>query len=229
MQTNIEFLDVEPIENVITCLNYQMDRVVFFGYPEVVQEYKKRTKHFLQKFCNVPEVKFIEVSDISLNDVQKEIKKIVEEESDKEGNQVYIDITGGESLPLVGLGIVAENLKKPMHIFHIEENRFRSFRFDVKTKTIDENGKKRKVLLDLDAYIEMFGGKIDHNWGGPIDVKDVAFMKKMDELWDILVDYKDDWTMFTGIMRAQLSVEKSLQASKTVNRQEKKRKRMMQY
>lgn len=222
MQTNIEFLDVEPIENVITCLNYQMDRVVFFGYPEVIKEYKKRTKHFLEKYCHVPEVEFYRVSDRSLNEVRKEIEKRIKEESDKAGNHVYIDITGGESLPLVGLGIAAENMKKPIHLFHVDENKHSSFRFKDEIPTIGDSGLKRKVSLDINSYIEMFGGKIDDEWKGAIDTNDLAFMEKIDELWKIQMDYKDDWNKFTGILRDQLSVEKSLQASKVVHRQKDK-------
>ena len=32
MRVEFEFYDEEPLENIITCLNYQMDKVVFFKY-----------------------------------------------------------------------------------------------------------------------------------------------------------------------------------------------------
>lgn len=48
MKVNVEFLDTDPIENVITCLNYKMDKVVYFGYPEVVAQYRRMTEEFLR-------------------------------------------------------------------------------------------------------------------------------------------------------------------------------------
>ena len=51
MNINIEFLDVEPIENVITCMHHKMDKVIYFGYENIVQKYEKRTRDFLEKYC----------------------------------------------------------------------------------------------------------------------------------------------------------------------------------
>ena len=50
MYVNIEFLDVEPIENVITCMHHKMDKVIFFGYKETIEECKKRTENFMKNY-----------------------------------------------------------------------------------------------------------------------------------------------------------------------------------
>ena len=34
MIINVEFFDENPIENVITNLNYKIDKTIFFGYAE---------------------------------------------------------------------------------------------------------------------------------------------------------------------------------------------------
>ena len=47
MTVNFEFLGNEPIENLITCMNYKMDKVVFFGYDDVIAEQRKNTEDFL--------------------------------------------------------------------------------------------------------------------------------------------------------------------------------------
>ena len=46
MITNFEFFDEEAIENVITCLHFKMDRVIFFGEKELLKEmeYEKEEK-----------------------------------------------------------------------------------------------------------------------------------------------------------------------------------------
>jgi|GEM_PF-5841886 len=38
MVVNFEFLGNEPIENVVTCLNYAVDKVIYFGYSEAIRE-----------------------------------------------------------------------------------------------------------------------------------------------------------------------------------------------
>ena len=50
MIVNIEFLDVEPIENLVTCLNYKVDKVVFFGYEDVIIKSREHTERFLKKY-----------------------------------------------------------------------------------------------------------------------------------------------------------------------------------
>ena len=56
---NFEFLDRTPIENVITCLNYSIDKVIFFGYQEVIDVEKSKTERFLIKYCGVKKVVFL--------------------------------------------------------------------------------------------------------------------------------------------------------------------------
>ena len=58
MYVNIEFLDEEPLENVITSLHYHMDKTIFIGFHDDVEAYKKRTTFFLEKYCHVKEIKF---------------------------------------------------------------------------------------------------------------------------------------------------------------------------
>ena len=52
MNVNVEFLCNNPIENVITSMNYQIDKVIYFGYAETIKNNKERTEHFLKKYCN---------------------------------------------------------------------------------------------------------------------------------------------------------------------------------
>ena len=64
---DIEFLDEEPLENVITSLHYHMDKTIFIGFHKDIKAYEKRTTFFLEKYCHVKEIKFIEVPE---NDLQ---------------------------------------------------------------------------------------------------------------------------------------------------------------
>ena len=53
MIVNIEFLDNEPIENVISSLHFKIDKTIFFGFADVIEEKKEVTKNFLKKYCGV--------------------------------------------------------------------------------------------------------------------------------------------------------------------------------
>ena len=69
MVVNIEFLDVEPIENVITCLNYKVDKVIFFGYEDVIAQKGQETELFLKKYCGVSTVEFYNLSKTNLDEI----------------------------------------------------------------------------------------------------------------------------------------------------------------
>ena len=84
MRVEFEFYDEEPLENIITCLNYQMDKVVFFKYKNQSQmplnnrimkeksEREQRQKDNLKKYlidkCEVKEVRFVDLNRYSLKD-----------------------------------------------------------------------------------------------------------------------------------------------------------------
>ena len=38
MVVNYEFLGDEPIENLITCMNFKIDKAVFFGYNDSIEK-----------------------------------------------------------------------------------------------------------------------------------------------------------------------------------------------
>ena len=49
MNVEFEFLSEEPLENVVTCMNYRMDKAVFFGFHDIVERRKASTEAFLKK------------------------------------------------------------------------------------------------------------------------------------------------------------------------------------
>ena len=57
-----EFLSREPIENVITAMNFQVDRLVFFGNHEDIISQKEKTEKFLRKYCAVESIVFLPLS-----------------------------------------------------------------------------------------------------------------------------------------------------------------------
>ena len=59
MNVNIEVFDREVIENIITCLHFKMDKVIFFGQTDTMTgEAKEITEMALKKYCDVQEIVF---------------------------------------------------------------------------------------------------------------------------------------------------------------------------
>ncbi|MCI7493396.1 MAG: DUF1887 family CARF protein [Lachnobacterium sp.] len=118
--TVIEFYDEEPIANISACLRYKFERVIFVGFSEWnnTDEYKA-VKHFLQKDeIGVKEVMYYELTPNSLANSTQKIKKIIENEIEQ-GRQCFFDITGGEEIALVAIGILMQQYDLPLHQINI--------------------------------------------------------------------------------------------------------------
>ena len=119
MIVNIEFLDHEPIENIISSLHFKFDKTIFFGFSEVIEAKKEITKNFLKKYCGVKEVSFICLPEYQWDSILAAMRKVVEQELIRK-KEVSFEVTGGESLILIAFGMLAESFKAPMHSFEIE-------------------------------------------------------------------------------------------------------------
>ena len=126
MIANFEFFDEEPIENIITCLHYKFDKVIFFGEKKFLEERKRETETFLLKYCNVKQVLFIEISRTNPNDVIKTMRTVIVNEQSM-GNDCYFDITGGEGLSLFAFGVLSNELTVPVHMYDIVKDELLEF------------------------------------------------------------------------------------------------------
>lgn len=200
MYVNIEFLDTEPIENVITALHYQMDKTIFIGYKEVREKYQRQTEDFLKHFCGVKTVEFKDVSKTDLKEILEVLHAVVLAEKEA-GNQVFFDITGGEGLILVAFGMLAKEYCLPIHQYDVESDNIMEFQVSDAT-SISQSAKlhEKPVKLDLYKYIRMQGATISKKkLPGAMDTENIIFMKQAEELWKVLCDYKDKWNFYAEI------------------------------
>lgn len=121
MKINYEFLDEEAIENVITCLNYKIDKVVFWGFEESIKKLSNRTESFLMSYCDVSCVEFIELSSNNFFDVIDDMKEQIQKELNI-GNEIFFDITGGESFLLVAFGMMSKTYNLPIHMYDVTKD-----------------------------------------------------------------------------------------------------------
>lgn len=211
MIVNVEFFDAVPIENVRTCLNYKVDKTIFFGQKEIMEKRKEITEQFLKTICGVSEVEFCDVDSVDLALIIDVISNKIEQEI-AEGNQVFCDLTGGDSLPLLALGIVGKELNASMHMFDKSTGELYGYSFG--SAPLSEVAEYRPISLNLDQYIYLYGGNINyrmqkgykHSWGEE-ENKDIA------NLWTITRKYRHKWPYYCELMRkfepdSGLSVEK---------------------
>lgn len=215
MVVNFEFLGSEPIENVITCLHYQVDKVVFFGYSEVIAQQRNQTDKFLKKYCGVQTVEFHAVSHENLKGIAEVIRREVSQEIALK-NQVFFDVTGGESMVLVAFGMLAQELDAPLHMFDVVENRI----IDLKegaSASITRDLPERRITMTLEMWICMHGGMINQNLHkGQKNLDDPRFAEDVEQIYQVSVRFKDQWSAFCGFLRKELAPEgDSLQVSKS--------------
>ena len=225
MNVNIEFFDSEPLENLITCLNYKMDKVIFFGHSDTMTDSRVRdTRRALKNICNITDVEFITVSQKSLYKVLELLEKEITAEM-KGGNKCFFDLSGGEDLVLVAMGMLATQYKVPLHKFALPENELYLLTKWDKVPRIDEVVERRELKLTLDDIIGLHGGVI--NYRQQKDVKsnldDKAFRESVRIMWEIANDSQKKWNGLSSVFKEctkyedeNLRVRASVKAMKQV-------------
>lgn len=200
MIINVEFFDENPIENVITSLNYKVDKTLFFGYANMIKENQNCTERFLKDICGVREVEFCIVDDFDLTGIIDTISNVIEEDI-QSGHSVFFDLTGGESLPLVAFGILSRELSAPMHTYDIYSGQMHEYGYEG-SPLLSELAEYDPISLNLDSFISLYGGTINYRmhkdfkdtWSKD-DIKDVV------DMWNLSRRYKTKWVYYSALLR----------------------------
>lgn len=200
MVVNFEFLGEEPIENIITCMNFKIDKVVFFGYHDVIEIQRTHTEKFLKKYCEVKKVVFHPLSRHDLQSTLKTMRIEIQYELAR-NNQIYFDITGGESLILVAFGMLSKEFGTPIHMYDIVSDKLIELDKGAKAR-ISEDVEIRKIPITLNLLIQMHGGKINSNLHKNIKgLNNDGFMADVDKIYQIAKQNWDYWNPFADFLR----------------------------
>ena len=229
-----EFLSREPIENVITAMNFQVDKLVFFGNHEDIISQKERTENFLRKYCAIQSIIFLPLSGSNLQSVLQTMRKEIELELSKNA-KLFFDITGGESLMLVAFGMLSREYETPMHMYDIYKGKLlelnaESLHYDERNaeaikkdnRNADDSAlaspnekqhlsisgiaTKRPVPMTLDKLIEMHGGVI--NYKLQKDIKDVPDEESREDILKIrkvMKLHSEHWNPFSEFLRENMN------------------------
>ena len=214
-----EFLSREPIENVITAMNFQVDRLVFFGNHEDIISQKEKTENFLKKYCAVESIVFLPLSGSNLQSVLETMRKEIELELSKKA-KLFFDITGGESLMLVAFGMLSREYETPIHMYDIYKGKLLELNVDeLDAEIAKRNVSKREehtgisslatirlVPMTLDKLIEMHGGVI--NYKLQKDIKDVPDEESREDILKIrkvMKLHSEHWNPFSEFLRENMN------------------------
>ena len=224
MNVIFEFLGKEPIDNLITSMHFKMDKAIYFGYQETIDEFKDSTVNFLGKYCDISDVIFHAMSHTDVNSMMKTMRTVIEHEIGM-GNKIFFDMTGGEDAILTAFGMLAGEYDTPMHVFDIKKDKI--------TKL--EEGSKRSIILDvparefhmdLDKLVEMHGGRINYSLHKSTkSLDDPEFAEDVDKLWAVENDYIEEWNLLSIFLRSYMMPEYGLDVKCELDKIEKALKR----
>ena len=197
--TYIEFFDKTSVVNICACLTNVPERVVFIGGD--LKPMQRQAERYQQIFANRGHnIEFIckSVNKNSLSCVVETLKDIV-----NTYDNIAVDLTGGEDLMLVAMGIIQERYKDK----HIQLHRF-----NARNNTIfdcDADGctiQKDSLSLTVEENIRAYGGDIVYvgekeNTTYLWDMNE-EFIKDIANMWDICKENVRLWNTQIGVLEA---------------------------
>ena len=211
MNINIEVFDKETIENIITCLNFKMDKVIFFGQADTMTgEAKERTKWALRELCGVTDISFEIVSMKDIDRVLEKITEIVQRE-EQGGGKCFFDLTGGADMVLVAMGMYSVTHNTPMHRFDIPDGELKILNTDA--DHIDKCVENRNISLAIDQLVQLHGGKIDYGMQKKFkgNLSDPSFRQDINALWQVASANMRLWNNFSSVLKATKTTVESVQ------------------
>lgn len=159
MFVDIELFSEDPLDNVVPCLKFQFDKVIFFGYAEEQMDEvaRKTVERFLKSpRVGVKEIQFVQLSDQGYADVEQKISAIVAQEK-AAGNSCYIDITGGDELALAAAGMVSTKHEIPMMMVDIDADEVQLLVYPEKFDELPA----RALYLRLEEFFHLHEAVVD--------------------------------------------------------------------
>ncbi|WP_443596453.1 hypothetical protein [Agathobacter sp.] len=103
----------------------------------------------------------------------------------------------------------------PMHMYDIEDNKLIELTKSTEERRISQNVPRQKVRLNLDRYIEMKGGIINHGLHKDVkEIEDDALADDITALWNAVKKHEDLWNPFSDFARSHLIPDENLNVNR---------------
>ena len=193
----VEFFDRAPIENAISFLTAVPDKIIYIGEQSNMKKYESVYKEFLEKRHLKIGLNFRHIQKNNLNNIIEVLSDIVCTEQD-----CVFDLTGGEDLVLVAMGIVAQKHKDKniqMQRFNINKG---------KIYDCDNDGNVRYMStprLTVEENIRLHGGGVLYATQQEPDktfLWDFSedFVNDVNNMWSICRQNPGDWNAKVGTL-----------------------------
>lgn len=200
MNTLIEFINEDCLDNLITCINYKVDKIIYFGDKELYDKYYGNIYKFVHNkgFC-IKEIINKEVSKEDFDTICNTLSQVIEDEQNH-NNNVFIDITGGEDIFLVSAGVISNKYNVALHRYDYDTNSF--VEYGNQDKLLSNNVSKRTSFkLTIDNYIEIYGARIDKSQDKEYKgTKSEEFKDDVDKIYEIILNHPVAWGVFSGFI-----------------------------
>ncbi len=195
--TVVEFFDGVSICNMITCLATKPQKVIFIGDKSPMKKQEEVYKRFIEKHCLSVEFEFRSIDRNRIEGIISVLTDIVETEQD-----CIFDLTGGEDLVLVAMGIVYQAYK--------DKKKIQMHRINVNTRSVADCDRDGVIpvsdipSLTVEDNITLYGGKIisslededgTYDWNLNGD-----FQKDLSSMWDICKENPGAWNLMLKII-----------------------------
>lgn len=186
--TVVECFEQEPIVNIATCLSLRPNKLIFIGEAEALRLHIERYRSFFEKRSLPTEVIPREVQQNTLQSVVEALEEII-----KEGDEVVIDLAGGDSVAIAAAGAIYERYKDeyPISLQRVEP-------LTGSIQDCDGDGEvewDRAPLISVKELIELYGGKI-----APSDqIEDQASLADIRPIWELSIRNMEHWNQMVAI------------------------------
>lgn len=220
--TIIEFFDKTHIENIVSTLLLKPKKVIFIG--NNLKMMKRCSENYFavaQRHGIGTEFAFCSVNQNDLSKIVQTLSEIIEREE-----ECVFDLSGGEDLYLVAVGILFERYgeKIQMHRYNINNGRLTD---------CDSQGDVQfynNLSVSVEDNIRIYGGKIirdsfSENFDDETTVFDDEFKKDIDSMWNISSQNSRLWNSSVNVVQffysaygnknsLSLEIEKTILASR---------------
>lgn len=195
--TAIEFFNRTPLDNVVSSLTTVPDKIIFIGENKQMKAFEGAFQTFLAKRGLEIEVDYRSVPQNDIDLLVKELSAIVETEED-----CVFDLTGGEDLALVALGMVYQKYRDTRNI--------QLQRFNMRSGVVTDCDRDGTVVytgkptLSVEELIGLHGGVIreeteEHVGTYPWELTP-DFVEDVELLWSLCRDDPGRWNAQLNVM-----------------------------
>jgi hypothetical protein len=193
--TAIELFDRSPIDNAVSLIVAKPDKIIYIGESSVMEKNKSVYENLIKSRDLKTKIEYEPIIKNNLNNIVETISRIVERE-----DECVFDLTGGEDLVLVAMGIVSQKYKDKIHMQRLNVNNGVVNDIDCDGKTFEVG----KLSLSVEENINLHGGKIRYEkndddktfeWDMSVD-----FVRDINVMWSMCRDNPGLWNTRLNVL-----------------------------